>query len=63
MAVTLEAKKRENAALQERAEMFAVETQKIEGLRAMRLARDAAVKAKGQQESGKTPAARKDLAA
>ena len=55
MAVAREAKKRENAALQERAAMFAIETQKVERLRALRLERDAAAKAQ--------PAAPKDLAA
>lgn len=61
MAVALEAKQREDAALQERAVMFAIETQKVETLRALRLARDAVVRAR--QEPPKAPAARKDLAA
>lgn len=61
MAVALEVKQREVAALKERAAMFAVETQKVETLRALRLARDAVVKAR--QKPAKAPVAWKDLAA
>jgi hypothetical protein len=41
LAVALEAKNRESAVLQERAAMFAIETRKVENLRALRLAREA----------------------
>ena len=41
LVVALEAKIRENAALKERSAMFAIETQKVENLRALRLAREA----------------------
>ncbi|WP_119299617.1 hypothetical protein [Dongia deserti] len=63
MTVALEAKERENAVLQERAAIFAIETQKVENLRALRLAREAAMQVEARKELGKTPTARKNLAA
>lgn len=56
MAVALEAKERENAVLQERAASFAMETRKIENLRALRLARDAAAKVEMCRQSETAPA-------
>ena len=41
MADALEAQERENSILKERAAMFALETRKVENLRALRLAREA----------------------
>ena len=58
MAVALEAKERENAALQERAASFAKETRKIENLRALRLARDAAAKVGMRRQSETAPPTR-----
>jgi len=58
MAVTLEAKERENAASQQRAAIFAMEAQKVEKLRALRLAREAAAEAETRRQPGKAPSTR-----
>lgn len=63
MAIKLEAKEREIAALQERASTFAMETRKVENLRALRLAREAAAKNGHRGNPGKPLRARGDLAA
>lgn len=63
MAIKLEAKEREVAALQERASMFAMETQKVENLRALRLAQEATAKNRQRRDPGKPVRARRDLAA
>jgi uncharacterized membrane protein YbaN (DUF454 family) len=57
-ATALEAKERENAMLQERAAMLAVETRKIKNLRALRLTREAAAKVDTSPKSGKAPSTR-----
>ena len=58
MAVTLEAKERENAVLQQRVAIFAMETQKVEKLRALRLARRAAAEGEMRRQPGKAPSTR-----
>lgn len=58
MAVAFEAKERENAALQERAASFTMETRKIENLRALRLARDAAAKVEMLRQPESAPSTR-----
>jgi hypothetical protein len=58
MAIALEAKERENAALQERAQFFAMETQKIENLRALRLEREATAKVEVRRRPGRAPSTR-----
>lgn len=58
MTAALEAKERESAALQERAAVFAMETQKVENLRALRLAREASAESEMPRESGRTPSTR-----
>lgn len=63
VADVLEAKERASAAVQERDATFAIETNKVENLRAQRLAQPTAVKAKPARASPKPAAARKDLAA
>jgi hypothetical protein len=57
MSAALEAKERESAALQERAAMFATATQKVENLRALRLAREASAD-EMRRESGRTSSTR-----
>ena len=63
MANMIEAKQRENDALRERAAVFAVETQKVGNLRALRLAREAADKLAAGEELAKPAPTRKILAA
>ena len=58
MAIALETKEREIAALQERAAVFATETQKVENLRALRLAREAAAKFEMRRLPGKATSTR-----
>jgi len=58
MAIALEVKERENAALQERTAVFASETQKVENLRALRLEREAAAKVEMRRLPGKARSAR-----
>jgi hypothetical protein len=58
MTAAHEARERESAALQERAAIFAMETRKVENLRALRLAREAPAEGGMRRESGRTPSTR-----
>ncbi len=52
MTAVLEAKERESAALQERAALFAMETQKVKNLRALRLAQETSADDMREQPGG-----------